>query len=434
MKVVDFLAEMNKKRPIKTQRLVDLKGYYVSMYRVNMVKLYNKNYIDDPTRFNDISLRTFIQEQKIKGMVQVSGVVELSSNQVLYAMYKNKENEEACEFLSLLYNALKYREYCQDINRLYDSVGFSEVPKCSVGMGLGLKGSMISPRSGGKVSEALVNCFLDNKHKAVEKNFNEYIWDIAMGVLGIPVEERLMNGLIDSDLSHSEEVECIELLLEGKVESKGLYSERLHDWLYSHKWSGNKMTTISKGLYEYVFNAYTDKVFSVETAILNNLKDKGKKVYAVDGSKYFVEEEIDEYVLPVGCFVVVGGEDKLLFDGSVMNGYTGEVYTEDYLEQEELQYVGCPFELYVTVKDKVLFYDIEQVDISYETWFKAEKIEWFFYNENDKIEDYTKPFEKDSLEDKLYEAYVGSLFGELEYSLKDLTDIEHARRSVMKII
>lgn len=434
LKVVDFLGEMNKRRPIKTQRLIDLKGYYVSMYRVNMVKLYNKNYIDDPTRFNEVSLRSYIQEQNIRGMVQVSGVIELSSSQVLYAMYKNKGNEDVEEFLSLLYKALKYREYCWDINRLYDSMGFSESAKCSVGMGLGLKGAMMTPRSGGRVSKALVNCFLDDKHRAVEMNFNEYIWDIAMEVLGVPVQERRMNGIIDSSLSHSEELECIELLLEGKVESEGLYSSRLHDWLYSHKWSGNKMTTISKGLYEYVFNAYTDRIFKIETSILNGLVDSGKKVYAVDKGKYFIEEEIEEYNLPVGCFVVVGGEDNLLFTGSVMTGYTGEVYTEDYLEQEELQYVGCPFEIYVSNRDKVLFYDIEQVDITYDTWFKAEAIEWYFYDRSMEAKDYKKPFPEDTLEGKLHDAYVNSLFGELEYTLKDLKGLEHARKSVMKTI
>lgn len=434
LKVVDFLGEMNKRRPIKTQRLIDLKGYYVSMYRVNMVKLYNKNYIDDPTRFNEVSLRSYIQEQNIKGMVQVSGVVELSSSQVLYALYKNKGNEEIEEFLSLLYDTLKYREYCRDINRFYDGAGFSEMSKCSVGMGLGLKGAMMTPRSGNRVSEAFVNCFLDEKHMAVEKNFNEYIWDIAMEVLGVPVEERRMNGLIDANLSHSEEIDCIELILEGKVESSGLYSDRLNKWLYKHKWSGNKMTTTSKGLYEYVFNAYTDRIFKIETTILNKLHDEGKKVYAVDCGRYYIAEDIKEYELPIGCFVVVGGEDNLLFDGSVLSGYTGEVYTEDYLEQEELRYVGCPFEVYVSPKEKILFYDLEQVDISYDTWFKSEKIEWYFYPKDTELIAGNVKFTEDSLEGKLYKAYLNSLYGDLTYKIDSLKGLESARKAVMKTI
>lgn len=434
LKVVEFLGNMNKKRPIKTQRLVDLKGYYISMYRVYMVNLYNKNYIDDPTRFNEVALRTYIQEQNIKGMVQVSGVVTLESSQVLYALYKNKGNEEVREFLFLLYKALKYREACRDIDRLYDCSGFSEMQKCSIGMGLGLKGAMISPRSGARVSEAFVNCFLDNKHKVVEYNFSEYIWNIAMEILKIPIEERTMNGLLDEDLSHSEEVDCIELLLEGKVESTGLYSSRLHDWLYSHKWSGNKMTTISKGLYEYVFNAYTDRVFDIEASIFNKLLEEGKRLCAVDGSRYYVESNIDEYKLPMGCFIVLGGEDKLLFNGSVLSGYTGEVYTEDYLEQEELQYVGCPFELYVSPKDKVLFYDIEQVDITYDTWFKSENIELYFDKSNvPEFQCKRKSFPKESLEGKLFLCYMDSLSGNLEYSLSSIEGFEHARENVMKI-
>lgn len=428
------MTEMNRKVSIKTSRLIDLKGYYVCMYRAKMVELYDAGYVSDPTRFNDVEIRTSILDMGIRGFTSSSGSIVLDTEHIEYAIYKNKDNNKVQDFLGMLYEALKYREYCADINHFYDYNSFSESNRSVVSMGIRNYASKLESRSSYGVSRAIVSCFLRNGMTAMEMSFADKIWDMAMQKLGIPENEWHEDGLIDKDLTHAEEVRCIELLLEGKVFPSGKYKYTFQDWLHNHKWKTRGMTTSCKGLYNYLFSSCSEEIFAIEGNILNDLHKKGIKIYAMCGCKYYIAKPIKHYNVPIGCFVVEGGEDELLFSGSVLSGYTGEVYSEDYLSSEDIAYVGCPFEIYVNPKEKKLFYDIEQVDIKSKTWFEVEDMSIDFYNSLDDIP-YVCNLNTDNLKVKeVYNIYRESLMGKIVGVMSDIKGLSIAKKIVMKYI
>ena len=428
------MAEMNKKVWVKTSRLIELKGYYVCMYRAKMVELYDAGYVSDPTRFNEVEIRTCILDMGIKGFTSSSGNIVLDTEHIEYAIYKNKDNNKIQDFLNTLYDALKYREYCADINHFYDYNNFFENNRNTVSMGIKNYASKLDSKSSYGISRAIVSCFLNKGMTVMEMSFADKLWDMAMEKLGIPESEWHDDGLIDKDLTHAEEVRCINLLLEGKVFPTGKYKYTFQDWLYNHKWKTKGMTTSCKGLYNYLFSSCSEEIFAMEGDILNNLHKRGIKVYAMCGCKYYIAKPIKRYNVPIGCFVVVGGEDKLLFDGAVLSGYTGEVYSEDYLIEEEIAYVGCPFEIYVNPKEKSLFYDIEQVDIKSKTWFEMEDVSIDFYDSMEDIPTVPQLEISDSKIKELYTIYKESLMGKFIGVMHNIKGLEIAKKMIMKYI
>ena len=77
MKVVEFINAANKKTSVKVDRLMDMKRFYLSMHRVHMVYLYDKGYINDPTKFDEKQIYSNIVDMRIKGMISMSGEIIL---------------------------------------------------------------------------------------------------------------------------------------------------------------------------------------------------------------------------------------------------------------------------------------------------------------------------------------------------------------------
>ena len=99
MKLQDYISEMNKKSTIKTQRVMDLKRYYLSMYRVFMVKLYDSNFISDPTLFNEKEFFGNISSTKLSGMYDYTGNIRLTYKQSYFASKLVKDEEREVIFV-----------------------------------------------------------------------------------------------------------------------------------------------------------------------------------------------------------------------------------------------------------------------------------------------------------------------------------------------
>lgn len=435
MKIVDFICTANKKTPVKVDRLIDLKRYYLSMYRVHMVYLYDKGYINDPTRFDEKQIYSNIVDMKIKGMINMSGEIVLSSNQIRYAVYKNRGDSTIAEFLALLYKAVWYRELSQEVDNIYEEFGFSEEAKRKVSLNLALKGSRIISKSAYKVGWATMACLLKGDGCIAYKKINKYIWDIAMKELKIPKEDWKKDGLFDSSLSHDEEVECADVLLEGLVQPTGKYADVLTDWMFQHKWLEKGMSIDKKGLFSYTYVAYTYELLENIETVLSEIIESGKNVIGIVENIIYYEDEIKEYTVPIGSFAVQSGyDDSVMYEGNNLLGYTGEAYSLDYILDENIPFVGCPFELYVSCKDSDIFLDLEQVSIESDTWFQSENVEIGF-DEDEEIGE--NPFKQGSLECKIYnmyrDSYKGKLLGTLdgEYSVQR---INTAIKNVMDVL
>ena len=436
MKLYQVVATVNKKALVKTQRLLDLKRYYASMYRHYMVRMYDKSYIDDPTKLDGRQIRRNILDLNIKGLRDISGSIQLTPEQLQYAIYKNSNTgEESVNFLYDLYQIMKYRNYSRDIDALYDTFDFAGNTKQKVFLNLKMVGPLVETLKPFRISKAVLNCLLPIDKTVGTVSFNDKVWDIAMKELCIPEKDWFKPGLFDRSLSHEEEVECCKILLEGSVELDGKYAGVLTEWLKSHKWLEKGMSNTRKGLFDYVFSAYSEEMYNCESFIFSKLEEEGKRILAISDSTIFFEQDMDEFKFPIGYFTIESGEeDNEMYYGNALNGYTGEVYSKEYLDEEGIMYVGCPLELNVGVREKRLYYDIEQVDLICDSWFKSSGIEWEF----DEKEDYSfDKYPEGSLEYQIYNLYRKAQFGEPVGCIScpdSVKALEDAKKNIMKCI
>lgn len=434
MKLIEFVGKFNEKKSVRTQRLMDMKKYYVSMFRVHMMRMYDKGYISDPTRLDRHEIFSNIEELGIKSMFNSMGVIDLSSRMAMFAYYKS-EDEEAKEFLDILYNILRYGEYISDVDTFYDSCGFAGYNKIPLSLGLRLRGSKVVSKTEYGVSRAVIACFQDANYTTDEYCFNDDLWNLAMEELGIPREDWERDGLFVEGLSHDLEIDFMDLIMNGNVTLDGKYEGVLEKWLFDHKWTNRGFTVSSEGLFEYLFSSKSSEIFEITTKLLNSLISEGKKVWAVSGSRFWVEREIETYNIPFSAICVIGENDEVMFDGGALNGYTGEVYSTDYVQAEGIQCIGCPVELYVSPREKDLFYDLEELDIKADSWFKLNVRNLDFYDVDQVIPQAKKTaFKPGSLEEKLYNMYLDSLRGKLVGELPSLDGLESAKKAVMKVI
>lgn len=409
---MDLIKKSNRtKSEVSLSRLAEVKRYFLSMYRCYAVQMYDKGYIDDPTRFNDKMLRNNLTDMGITEMVTNNGRVNLTSSQAMFALCKNKNHPDRVEYLTILHDMLKYREYAQTVDRVYSEF-FKESLVGNIKASLIPKGAMITQRSGINFDLAFARCVSSFNEDTKYISINDDIWNIAMEILGIPEDEWHSDGIFDSDLSHEDEKLCMEGILNGKFPARGgKYLDRLEKWLQAESTSTVRMKTELHGLYN---SLYTEKVSVISNILEKCIKQieemEGKtKILAIEKDKVYYNVDRTTYTMPFGIFSLVcsvGGSEYLLPDGNTLNGYTGELYSEKCLIEDEIDYLGCPVVMNVSKDDTEFFYDLEQTCIKSDSWFLSNKDVDIEFVEDVGI---SNDMKKGTLAYEIYEGYINSL-------------------------
>ena len=421
---------------------MEVKRYYLALYRCYAIKLYDLNYIDDPTRYDESKIVGSMMEMGIRDMISPTGKVELSSKHIRFAMLRNKDNEEKFEFLQILYNMCKYREYSKTIDNLYEEFKFSESVSSSeiIKTAMYLRGSKVIQRTGIPFDEAVARAISDFSTDTKSVSINDDLWVLAMKHLNIPEEDWYIDGLFDGKLSHADEVECMEGILNGNFKViGGKYYSLLNDWLFGHKWSSEGKGKFDVlGLYDYLFSGYVNEILAILNKKLAEVESyKGfKGIVGIDTDRIFYNVTREEYLMPVGVFAVVCGEgvsEDILPDYNVITGYTGELYSLERLVEDQIMYVGCPIYMYTSKSKEGIFYDLEQTDIVGESWFKAEEAVIDFGGIS---EDMYNSLSENTLSERLYKGYVGSLFSPdnlvVNVRVNPDDNLEMAKRELIK--
>lgn len=421
----------NRKTKTKVKHIMSLKKYYLSMYRCYLIQLYDRGYISDPTRFDELSIRKLLMELGVN-IVNNWGKIDLSSNNVLFFYYKNKNNEDVADFLLILYNVLKYREYSYKVDRIYEEY-YLEDSSVVVKTTMKIKCSMIVQQSGLTFDDCIASCIVPFENKVNKISINEDLWKLVMTELGIPKCDWYIDGIFDSSLSHEEEVMFLEHITNGEYKvSGGLYIDHLVKWLYNHKWNdGVRYKADLKGLFDYLFSTYPSEVSNLLCSKIEKLSEE--KVIAIDkGSIYYISDRVD-FDMPFGQFIIMCDTDcseTILSDINIVGGYTGEVYTENRLIEDGISYVGCPIYVDVSKSKKEIVYDLEQTDIKGDSWFASEENMDLSFE----VVDLPNPFEEGSIESQIYQGYINSLCSSdsliTNIKVSTLAELESAKRNV----
>lgn len=428
------------KKKVKSKRIMEVKRYFLSMYRCYMLKMYDMDYIDDPTKFDSQAILRNILDMGIEDFFNYSGKLDLNAKHALFALYKNKHDSERKEFLEVLYNILKYREFSQTVDMLYEEFSFQGKTSENIRYAMYLKGAKVIQRSGIDFNEAFARCVSDFDTETKVININEELWDLAMAHLNIPEKERKDDGLLDGSLTHEEEVACIEGILNGYYKvSKGKYIKRFQGWMLGHRWNVNSVhKTDTQGLYDYLYSANVSDIDRIVNDKLNSIE--GICILAINKNEIYYNVNRTSYKMPFGVFSVVCDRDideYLLPDINILNGYTGELYTEDRLISDGINFVGCPIILNSSSDEEKLYFDLEQTDIQSNSWFSSDDDVSIEYDSNARYSK-TNPFSKDTVQYKIYEGYVNSLCSVdgliYEISISNYKDFEKLKKSVFRYI
>ena len=270
------------------------------------------------------------------------------------------------------------------------------------------KGGLITQKSGIVFDEALARCISTFDTDTHSISINEQIWALAMEELNIPEEDWEKDGLFESSLSHKEEVLCMEGILNGVFRVSGKYSDVLKTWLYAHRWSNDAVYKADmKGLYDYIYSSRVSDIIRILNSALLKAYDCGYTVLAIEKDKIFYNKCRTSYKMPYGIFTVMcdsDNEEFILPSVNILNGFTGEVYTENRLIEDGNSYVGCPIYLNISKGKSVAFYDLEQTDIEGDSWFISNNVDISFGSV-----DIINEFKKGSTSYDIYQGYIDSL-------------------------
>lgn len=431
MNVRECINKCRQKTLVSIARLIELKQYNMAMYRYNMLNLYDKGYIDDPTVFDRKLILQNLLDLKVKGLANSEGFVELSYEWVGY-LNSLSVNNSASEFLSLLQDALKYKKYSNELDVLYEEFYTSKYVKLPISM----KGSKIFV-PGIEASKGILSVFVKSDETLKTVELNRYFWEYGMELLEIPEEDWSENGLFCKWMSHEDEVKYLELIFEGKIIPNGKYGDVLKEWLLNHRWSKNEENVVAHGgLLGYIHSTSHYKVYNMYKRLVKELEESGENVLCVLGLNIYVVKKIVNYKIPISPFAVIcrDGVDTLVTSHNALSGYCGEAYPSDYLQSEGVNFLGLPINIVDEDLDELILYDREQTDMKEETWFKANNVDFIYENMRMR-----NPYKKyiNNLFYSLFDIYRKSQGGGVHslslesYSLKE---IQQAKKKVIQAI
>lgn len=433
MQLCDLVSILNKKVVVKSKRVRSVKKYYLSLYRASMIEMYDEGYISDPTRFNTSEIRRNLVDLDIKYLTDISGKVQITSEFIKYAMCRSKSDYEALRFLNSLYKAVYYKEISDNLDKFYDECGFAKGDKKKVSLNLSRSSAKITYRSGYIVDEGVLRCINSFGACFDFVSIREDIYKLALEELNLPDTRK--DSLFVMGLSRDEEIEFVRIIFDGLVPLDGIYSKYLYSWLEKTKWSdGNRVLSQKDGLYEWVLRYRCHDVMAIQRKVSDQLDNEEKFVVSMASDGFYILGKPRKLEYPSGMFSVAvsDSEDKFLSPRNILEGYSGEVVLEEYLIENEINYVGCPIDLYYEPNKKDLFVDIEQTEFkSNDSWFKDNEVSIgfseSFYKEG--------KFRKDSLEDMLYRvagnSESGSLIGYIPSGFSE-EEFEVAKKNVYK--
>lgn len=433
MQLSDITASANKKVVVKSERVREVKRYYLSLYRASLIEMYDKGFISDPTRYDEEELRRNIVDLDIRYLTGIDGRIKISSNLVQYALLRSKDDEDAYEFLEKLYQAVYYKEISDNIDKFYDEWGFSRGDKKKACQNLSRSGAVIASRSGYRIDEGILGCLGDFGKDYDFITIKDRIYNAALEELGLPLDRE--DSLLVKGLSREEEILCSEIILNGLIPLDGAYAKYLYKWLEKTKWSdGSKIFSQKDGMYDWVIRYKNPEVVGFQKDLLEKLDQQGRKIVSLLSDGFWVVENTATIRVPIGMFCVCSSDssDVFLSRRNELEGYSGEVVSLDYLLENDINFIGSPIDLYYDDSKKGLFVDIDQTELKYgESWFSNQGASLDFSGSMYE----SGKYRKGSLEEDLYKALTDSENGELIGNLPTgftKESFESAKKTVYK--
>lgn len=367
----------NRGKIVKMTDLMLSKRYYLGLYHRYLIELYDKGYLSDPTIWNQEEVEQNIGDLEIEYLINEYGRV-LTDEKAVHAVrdyYKaNEPQEDRDEFLSLLYKAIHYRGISSNIDNFYEN----SKPRVSGRRRVSLKYN----GSDGEISE-LHNIVIDEGILKAEHglSFTSRFTSYGKGLIKL-VQEILKTDSADfvKGFTPSQTANNLEMILKGVLplnEEEGTAGYVLSTWFNEHRTTGLSNTNF----WDWMHKEMPEEVLKAKEKLIC------KDVISITSDGVYKESKSLKSTMeyPAGHFIFVRYVEKsgvtmaynwyynqrfdvyelegVLPEMNSLTGYTGQVYSADFLLTNHMEYKGVPIQLYNEQGILEDYIDIEQTEL-----------------------------------------------------------------------
>lgn len=356
----ELIQKLNKpKYTYNVETIRNVKRYYLGLYRMMLVELYDANYIADPTWLNPAEIKKLFEEYglPIIGPLNIDNIRFVKDWCV-----SNGDDTDVTTFLSLLIQAMYYREIAYNIDVMYDGIG----AKLGERKRIPLKITRINGKFGTEhtwlLDEGSLRVLMGFCYNYNLQPFDNIIYDLALEELG--VEGEFVKGF-----TKQQTIDNLKGILNGKYTLDGKDGPILTEWIKKQMQEEDCFGLDRVGLYNWIYINKQPEILAAQEKMIEKF---GDKIVAISEHGFYTKENA-ELVIPIGQYALVSQglyhlpeetdiavlsriyspaalsgdfEEKALPDLNAFLGYTGQVYPQAYLDENEIEYVGCPIFLF----------------------------------------------------------------------------------------
>lgn len=375
----EFIERLTKTNiTVKVTDIMDIKRYFLGLYHRYLVEMYDCNYTSDPTIFDLKEVYQILDDLCIDGLMDELGMIDLSFESVDFIKdyYKVKflEEEEALEYLELLSKAIYYREISQNLDRFYDSGITKSGGKKKIELKCHFEDSVLKYTNPYGYDEGIQSCLL-----GVGVPVSSYsMLDKVMGLMeeqqGITELELIKGFSREQTVKHLPKIMAERVPLDGKdgniiheknktIRDKGFVTDN-----YFTKFMETEEDSI-RGLYNDYLKKHKNILYGYGWNLYTTTKQKKAKIPYPIGFYTFAQYDITTGVSMAqqwyhNQWMDTEDCEGLLPEKNSILGYSGQVYSKDYLEHNQLDYVGCPIRLFNHEGVLEEFVDFEQTELA----------------------------------------------------------------------
>lgn len=338
-----LITEQEKlKYRVLGKQIRNFRARYSSLYRSQMLSLYDQHFITNPTLFHSNDWISLFQDLEITPATW-NGSFSLTSSHLLLLIRKGGLSEEAESFLQELCLALMFREEVQSIDAFYEELGFTNTSSRQLSFRMYFAGGQVISRYD-KTSwtEGTISVLLKQLGQVDEVSLSHTFLSEVRAELGLDDSTPLLEG-IPAD---QEDGLWEEFLDENVRKSPEFYQAVAEKFPHSNK---------REVFYQKLLPSLSTQFHRATKSLLLQLQKEEKEVLVVSNKSIFFKSPSEEVLYSPASYVSLLLEEREASPESVFYVPMG-----DYISIPDAREFGGAYGAPTEI-DGELYYDNEQM-------------------------------------------------------------------------
>lgn len=343
MKTSELTAKIaGKKRTVKEVDFARHRGHWNSLYRAEMLWLYDNSYISTPMLFTESEFYPVLFELGITPISWTGFKFNSSHFSILRDLSTSKE---AHQVLNHLIAALRYKELVRELDDRYEFMGYGGVVSKSLSVRVSCVHGRFSTAGKASLGRGTLGLLYPGYANSIQSMSVGHIFkEVALADLGY--EGPITDGMFLAGLTAEQESENILELLQPGIRYTGTEAERL--------------STLEDGFVNSFGTTSWSTLLSEQGKVLTELVDKGLEPLSLHGTRLYYVGEAAEWNYSVGTYLMDMSTGEELDAANLFSWGSGDFVSEDEAKSLEGGAYGAPSIMKVGTEMR-RYYDNEQL-------------------------------------------------------------------------